>query len=79
MANPATEATIRTTEDPTAKGRYPTRLRRAEIKHTKEETPRSMTVVFLARKATLSRPISPITSPAFLPRSLCFNQYLHTV
>src|SRR3712207_9562802 len=59
-----------TMEGPRAYGRYPARLRSAESKHREDEIPRSRTAVLLARKASLSRPISPINSPAlFAPSS----------
>src|SRR5215207_1897188 len=70
VVKPATEATISTIEGPRAYGRYPVRLRRADIKHSEDEDLRSRTAVLLARKASLSRPISPINSPAlFAPSS----------
>src|SRR5918994_7232671 len=70
VVKPATEATISTIEGPRAYGRYPARLRSAESKHREDEVPRSTTAVLLARKASLSRPISPINSPAlFAPLS----------
>src|SRR5215210_816278 len=69
VVKPATEATTSTIEGPRAYGRYPVRLRRAESKHSEDEVPRSKPAVLLARKASLSRPISPINSPALFALS----------